>query len=508
MLKSCDSLKSLVLDGSTLTCEVLAEAAHGKLQVTIAEECWRKIRAARAVVKHVIASGVAGYGISTGVGSQKDHSVSAEEIAEYNARLVAAHATRVPGPLLAANRVRASLIVLANQFATGFSGVSEELLRLVVDRINSDVMPEIDATGSVGASDLVPLAQIAHWLLSSPEAKENGIPHAKETLSLINCNAVTLAIGADALAEAQRLLAAFDLAAATALEGFRGNLDAISEQVNTVHRRSGQQLAARRMRALLGDSRLWIKGEARLLQDPLSFRCVSQVHGAAHEVLDRALAIWNDELNSVNDNPVIDPVAQSVHSHGNMDTSRLTLAIDGLRQALAKIADLAGERLHKQQWPAFSGLPTGLAEEASAIGGVQFLNLGHIGSSLITSVKIWAQPHLLISVGQVADGVEDTAGHAFHAVHDLERIIDAGWKIVAIEIAVAVWAIRRRRLPPQGLGRGVRVVHDIISPLLPIGVEGREIFSLRPLIDAVKLDKFVNMAFKEAGIDQLSKKNV
>src|SRR5688572_26163496 len=85
MLKSCDSLNSLVLDGSTLTCEVLAEAAHGKLQVTIAEGCWRKIRAARAVVKHVIASGVAGYGISTGVGSQKEHSVSAEEIAEYNA---------------------------------------------------------------------------------------------------------------------------------------------------------------------------------------------------------------------------------------------------------------------------------------------------------------------------------------------------------------------------------------------------------------------------------------
>ncbi len=496
-----DDRPVLVLDGDTLTCDALVKAARGEMRIAVADTVWARIRAGRDVVDQMVESGASAYGITTGVGSQKDYAVSSQDAAEYNARLVAAHATRVPGPLLKPHSVRAAMIVLVNQYTRGFSGVSEALVHLIVDRANATELPEVDASGSVGASDLVPLAQIAHWLLSSPEAKAAGLPRAKETLSLINCNAVTLAVGANALLEARRLMAAFDLAAAAALEGFRGNLDAISECVNATHRRPGQHRAAGRIRAFLAGSRLWMPAEARLLQDPLSFRCVSQAHGAAHELVDRALSVWNDELNSVNDNPIVDQEIAGVRSNGNMDTTRFTLAIDGLRQALAKVADLAGERLHKQQWPAFSGLPTGLAEEASAIGGVQFLNLGHIGASIVTSAKIWARPHLLISVGQVADGVEDTAGHALHAVHDLERLIEAGWKIATIETAVAVWAMRRRRLTGDSLGRGVRVAYDRIGPMLPVGTEGREVFNLGPLIAAFQEDNLVEEALAAAGIE-------
>jgi histidine ammonia-lyase len=169
-----------------------------------------------------------------------------------------------------------------------------------------------------------------------------------------------------------------------------------------------------------------------------------------------------------------------------MDSTGITLAIDSLRQALAKICDLSGERLHKQQWPAFSGLPTGLSEEDSAVGGVQFLNLGHIAASLIASTKIWASPHLLISVGQVADGVEDTAGYALHSVHDLNRLVDAAWKIVTVEMIISVWAILRRRLDIQSLGERVRHVVERLQPMLPIHVEGEEIFKLGPIVDLVR----------------------
>ena len=124
--------------------------------------------------------------------------------------------------------------------------------------------------------------------------------------------------------------------------------------------------------------------------------------------------------------------------------------------------------------------------EGQATGGVQFLNLGHIAASLITSVKIWARPHLLISVGQLADGVEDTSGHAMHAVHDLQRQLDAGWKIATIELIIAVWAIHRRRIPVEDLGAGVRDIYDVIRPFLPINTEGDAPFSLAPVIDAVK----------------------
>ncbi|MGE4253358.1 MAG: aromatic amino acid lyase [Parvibaculaceae bacterium] len=489
---------SLVITGHDLDFRDMAKAAAGGVPVTVASDAFAAIAASRGIVETILAENRPAYGITTGVGSQKDFAVDPAGAAAYNARLVAAHATRVPGPTLPPEAVRGAMIYLANQFANGLSGVSPELVELIVAAVNGGEMPEIDGSGSVGASDLVPNAQLSHWLLSRPQAKALGLPKPKETLSLINNNAVSLAQGAIALGSAERLLAAFDLAAAAALEGFRGNLGSISEAANRAHKRRGQRRAAERLRHLLGDSRLWKAGEARLLQDPLSFRCVSQVHGAAAEVFTEAAKVWNSELNSVNDNPIIDQETQGAVSNGNMDTTRLTLAADHLRQALGKMCDLAGERVHKQQWPAFTGLPTGLAEEAGAVGGVQFLNLGHITASLVTSVKIWARPSLLNSVGQVADGVEDTASHALHAVHDLMRVIDAGWKIAGLELMIAVWAMKRRRLRKADLGKGIRPAVEILGDMLPIGREGDTIFDIAPLIAELQSGALLDRALTEA----------
>lgn len=476
----------LILDGENLDPGLLVQAALSTRPVALSDEAWKRISISRNIVDGIVESGQAAYGVTTGVGSHKDFAVSSEAVTNYNERLIKAHATRVPGPLLKSETVRGALIYMANAFSRGFSGVSDDLVRLLLDRINTGEMPEIDASGSVGASDLVPLAQIAHWLLSSTEAKESGLPRAKEAVSLINSNAISLSIGAEQLVETQQLLATFDLAAAIALEGFRGNPWAVSAQANASHRRKGQAKSALAIRNILAESDLWQTGKPRFLQDPLSFRCASQVHGAAWETYSRALDVWTVELNTVHDNPIIDLDAQTAISHGNMDSTGMTLAIDNLRQALAKICDLSGERLHKQQWPAFSWLPTGLSEEGSAVGGVQFLNLGHIAASLIASTKIWASPHLLISVGQVADGVEDTAGYALHSVHDLNRLVDAAWKIVTVEMIISVWAILRRRVDLQSLGEGAQPVVERLQPMLPIQVEGEEIFRIGPIVDLVR----------------------
>jgi histidine ammonia-lyase len=481
-----DGTAPLSLTGEDLDLAGFVAAAEGRRPVAVAEAGWRRIATAREVVDALVAGGCRAYGITTGVGSQKEFPVSAAEAAEYNRRLVAAHATRVPGPLLEPATVRGALVYMANAFAKGCSGISPALVEVIVDCINAGELPEVDASGSVGASDLVPLAQIAQWLLQRPAAVAHGLPQAKDALSLINSNAVSLASGALRLAETERLLAAFDLALAAALEGFRGNPSPLSDAAGTAHRRHGQAISAARLRRLLAGSSLWRDGVPRFLQDPLSFRCASQAHGAALEALERAGEVWIAELNSVHDNPVIDIGRRAAVSTGNMDTTSMSLAVDGLRLAIAKICDLSGERLHKQQWPAFSGLPIGLVEDGSAVGGAQFLNLGHIAASLIVSAKAWAQPHLTLSVGQLADGVEDTAGYALHGVHDLQRVVDAGWKIAAIELGVAVWAMLRRRLDRDALGAGVRPACDRIGPLLPIGREGMEVYDLAPLIDALR----------------------
>lgn len=479
------AVPELVLDGASLDCQALLAAATGRARVRLADSSRARIRAGRALVERVAAGDIPAYGITTGVGSQKDFAVAPEEMREYNRRLARAHSTFAHVELLPEHRVRAALIILANQLSAGLSGVSEALIDLVVEQINHADMPDVSAYGSISASDLIPMAQIANWLQSQPSAEENGIPGPKETLSLINNNAISLAYGADMLLEAQAVFKLANLSLALALEGFRANLNSISEQVNRAHRRNGQAEVSQKLRDLLKNSHLWTDGAARRIQDPLSFRCASQVHGALQELLERALSVWNDELNTVVDNPIVDIDHDCVRSHGNMDTIRMTLAIDGLRQAFAKVADLAGERLHKQQWTEFSGLPTGLSEENSPFGGVQFLNLGHLASSFITSAKIAAAPSLLFSVGQVADGVEDTASHVFHAVSGLDRLLAAVRSALMIEIITSVWAIRRRGVPIEALGAGLRDITGIVSPMLPVGREGHEIYSIQPVVDAL-----------------------
>ncbi len=491
---------SVALSGEDLTLDRLASIAIDLAPVEIGAEAWPRIDEGRAVVEEIVASGRPAYGITTGVGSQKESSVQRTELAAFNRRLLAAHATRVPGPTLDPAVVRAAIAVQLNLFATGTSGVRPELVRRLTKRLNENRVPSVDASGSVGASDLVPLAQLGLGLLEdAPDSVFE--PGAKEALSLMNSNAISLGFGGLCLVTARRLLATMDLAAAVALEGLRGNLGAISEPVNRVHGRRGQHASSLRLRSLLRDSALWQPGESRFLQDPLSFRCASQIHGVGHEVLARAEQVWEVELNAPTDNPMIDRETGAVISHGNMDSTALTAGIDPLRQILAKICELSGERLHKQHWPAFSGLPTGLARESGAVGGVQFLNLSHIAASLIASSKIWATPVLLNSVGQLADGVEDTAGLAMHAVADFARVIEAAYKIATIELTVGVWAIHRRGLPTETLGRGIRPVVEAMTPMLPIEREGEEMFSLTPLIDFVVNGDLVESAYAAAGFD-------
>lgn len=476
---------TITLDGVTLTCAQLVSAATQKNKVALADGAIDRIVSGREVVQSIVSSGTPGYGITTGVGSQKDFKVTAEGAQNYNRRLARAHATHAGGAVLPKSRVRAALIILVNEFSLGLSGVSEPLVQLILNQINTASMPEVSSYGTVGAADLIPMSQIANWLQNKPEAQQHGIPGPKETLSLINTNAITLATGAEVLINAHSVMDLANLSLAFSLEAFRGNLNSISEKVNLAHQRDGQAQVSAEIRHHLKDSALWQDGAARRIQDPLSFRCATQIHGALQELLDRAITVWDQELNAVTDNPIVDVEDQCVRSHGNMDSTRMTLAIDGVRQAFAKTIDISGERLHKQQWTEFSGLPTGFADEDSPLGGVQFLNLGHLASSLITSIKIWAAPSLLLSVGQLADGVEDTASHALHSVADFERILEAARLVLTIEIIVSVWAIQKRGLATSTLGEGLRPYVEQVTPLLPIGKEGIDVFSIEPIVEVL-----------------------
>jgi histidine ammonia-lyase len=470
---------SLELNGSQLTIPTLVEAARNRHSCSFSVEAVARMQKGRAIVEAQILSGKPLYGITTGVGSQKDYLLNPQEILAFNASLMKAHATRLPARCYAPETVRATLIVLLNGYAQGRAGIRPETAESLARAVPLLELENITQTTSVGAADLVPLAQIMEAM------RERGLLEnyqAKEALALMSSNAAGIADAALVLHETRALLAALSLACCLSYEGFRCNLSALKVAMERALVTPVGEEMKRMFRHHLADSRLWQEGEARLLQDPLSFRCLPQILMMLAKALRHAEAEIERQMNFCSNNPTVNLEEETLENHGVMDTSIATHLLDGLRQALAKNLRVCGERLHKLHWPQFSGLPVGLTEEGSAGGGVQFLNISHLAEAQACQMLPHAAPVMLHYSAPLADGVEDTAALLPLAAEQLHAMLPYGWNIAAMEAMVACWAIRRRGIPPEALGKGIRPVYETLVPLLPLGKEGKEIFDLTPFV--------------------------
>lgn len=480
----------IVLDGAPLTLSKVVRIALRSAGVDLSPAGREAVLRARAVVERLVDEGVPAYGITTGVGSQKDFAVGREEIARYNNLMITAHATMAPGIDASREVVRGALAIQLALFAKGRSGVRLELVESLLARLQSDDLPSARLGSSVGASDIVAMSQLAVPLLGKRSVGAGPRPldslAAKEAVSLLNSNSLMLAEAAIVIGEIRSLLDAAALAGALSMEGFRGNVRSWSAEVDLARGQPGQSRVGQQLREALAESRLWQAGEARFLQDPLSFRCIPQIHGAAEAAYAFAHAVFETELSAACDNPLIDVQTGTFTSHGNMETTACCLAMDMLRQSVAKVIEASGQRIHKIQWPGFTGLPASLAAEPGACGGVQFLNFGHIAAANVGAVRQAAHPALLNYSGQLDDGVEDVAGNAPQSVAETVRSLVPAWNVVTLEIACAVWAINRRGVPLDALGKGVRPLAHTMLTMLPIGSEGEAILDLGPLVDAVK----------------------
>ena len=485
--------KTIMLGEADLSLHDVQALAHNRASLELSAAGRQAIVTAREIVDRLVDSATPAYGITTGVGSQKDFEVSRAAIERYNALMITAHATISPGENAPAAVVRAAMAIQLALFAKGRSGIRLDLFESLLARFQDDDLPTVRLGGSVGASDIVAMSQMAVPLIGKPGVGPGGagpIPigrlAAKEAISLLSSNSLMLAQGALAIAEVRALLDAAACAGALSMEGFRGNLQSWSARVDQARGQPGQIRIGAALRAALDGSQLWRPGEARLLQDPLSFRCIPQIHGAAESAYDFAHGIFQSELSAACDNPLIDRASGAFISHGNMETTACALAMDTLRQALAKVIEAAGQRIHKIQWPSFTGLPTSLAAEPGAIGGVQFLNFGHLAGASVAAVRQAAQPAMLNYSGQLDDGVEDVAGNAPQSVAETMRALLPAWNVVAIEAACAVWAIHRRSLSVDMLGTGLQSLVSELLPNLPIGTEGVAIFDLGGIVDLLQ----------------------
>ncbi len=492
------SSAAVLLDGESLRIDDVERIAGGAAAVEVPPAAWQRIARGRAVVEQLVDQHVRAYGVTTGVGSQKDYMIEPERLQQFNLQLLYAHATRSPGPVAPAQLVRACMAIQVHLFASGRSGVRPALVEGLLASLRDDRLPAVDLGSSVGAADIVALAQLALPLAGGGKLLDGDgrgpeqpaalptSPAPKEALALLNNNSLTLGRGALVLAEARRLLVAMDIAAALALEGFRGNPQAWSAAVEQAHPQPGHRWAGERLRRLLEGSRLWQRDEPRFLQDPLSFRCVPQVSGAARETLAWTWQTWELELNATVDNPLVDLASGELVSHGNQETTLLAITMDALRLALAKALRTSAERTHKLHWSSFSGLPVGLAAEAGATGGAQFLNLGHIVAAHVATSSIAAMPVTPHYHGQLAEGVEDVGGLAPHAVAEAERLLQSAWVVVGVEALVASWAVARRGLTPADLGTALRPAQQLLLPLVPAGQEGERQLDVSPAVEALQ----------------------
>ena len=486
-------MTTLSLGDTPLTLLDIAAIAAGRASFALSAAARDAVVRGRHAVDRLVDAAIPAYGITTGVGSHKAFGVDRATIGRYNDLLITGHATAAPAGLATPAAVRVALAIQLSLFARGRSGVRPALVDALLARLQADDLPDVRLGSSVGASDVVAMSQLAVPLIGRAGLGAGGggpLPldglAAKEALSLLNSNSLMLAEGCLALLEVRALLDAAALAGALSIEGFRGNLRSWREEVDLARGQPGQLRAGHALRRLLDGSRLWHTGEARLLQDPLSFRCVPQIQGAAEAAYDFAAGIFETELSSACDNPLIDPATGAFFAHGNMETSACCLAMDTLRQALAKVIEASGQRIHKIQWPEFSGLPTGLAPAPGAVGGVQFLKLGHLAGACVGAVRQAAAPALLNYSGQLDDGVEDVGGNAPQSVAETVRALPPAWNVLTIEIACAVWAVHRRGIPHEALGQGLQPLAAAILALLPIGREGECLFDLAPLVAAVR----------------------
>lgn len=468
---------SLILTGSDLTPEAVVAVARDRRKVGLADSARSATAAARAVVERYLAEDRPAYGLTTGLGPRVVERVPHEELAAFSRITVLGRAQAVGAPL-PAEAVRAAMLVRANGLARGGAGAQPAVAEALVAALNAGVHPVVPSIASVGASDLCLMAHIGLGLIGEGEAEHEGLrrPAAdalaraglaplelgpKDGLAICSANAVSAGQAALVLHDAGRLLAQADLAAALSMEGFRANLSPLDPRVAAARPAPGQAESAGRLRAFLSGGVLTEPGAARRVQDPLSFRCVSQVHGSLAAALAFAAPAVAAELNGAGDNPLVLPDTGEMLSTGNFHTPALALAFDALGLALSQVANLAVNRMERLLTERLSALPTGLTRRNMTRVGMGAATKAM--EALAAEIRHLANP---VSVDQRAgaDNVEDDTTNAAYAVAKAARMIERLRLLVAFELIAGAQAVELAGV--ERLGQGTRAAYSAVRALV------------------------------------------
>ena len=435
----------MLLTGRDLELADVVAVARGGGRVELSEEALAAMAAASALAAAVAERGKPVYGLTTGLGVQK-RTRQEHEDSGFSWRQVAESRAGV-GPLASPDVVRAAMLVFTNQLAGATTCARPALAERLVQALNDGERPEVRSRGSIGASDLAQMSDLAAAVFDGVELAQG------EGLALINSSAFGTGSAALALADAGRLLDAADVAAALALEGFAANLSVLHPAIERARPDPVLADTLARLRGLLEGSYLWTQGAARNLQDPLNFRSAAPVQAAARRALEYAEGVMAIELNAAQGNPLVSVAEGTIRSACLYETVGVSAALDFVRIALAAMLLAASERGVKLMDTPWSGLPVGLQEPGSPDLGLSILAI--TAQSLGAEVSALAQPvsHIVASTSG-AEGVEDRATHLPLSARRLAESVDAGAAIVAIELLASAQAVDLRGVSPLGNGTG------------------------------------------------------
>lgn len=441
-----------------LTLKDINSIIFNSRKIKLSQDSIKKIKASKSYLdKKLEEANKPFYGINTGFGSLYNVEISKRDLTKLQENLVMSHACGT-GDKVPERIVKIMLLLKIKSLSFGHSGVQLATVQRLIDFFNSDILPFVYTQGSLGASgDLAPLAHLSLPIIGKGKVtykkrlvktstvlkKFNWKPiklEVKEGLALLNGTQFMTAYGVYCLLLSHKTSYLADIVASISLDAYDGRIDPFNDLVHMIRPHAGQLKVARRFTEFLKDSEL-IKREKEHVQDPYSFRCIPQVHGATKDTIDFVEKTFITEINSVTDNPNIFPEEDEIISAGNFHGQPLALAFDYLKIAMAEIGNISERRIF-QLVSGLRGLPAFLVNNPGLNSG--FMIPQYTAASIVSANKQLATPASVDSIVS-SNGQEDHVSMGANAATQAYNLIRNVERIIAIELFNASQALEFRR---------------------------------------------------------------
>ena len=481
-------MKNVVLDGHNLNVQnIYTYSISSDFQFSIDAKAKGRVLESRKYVLDIVESEVPTYGVNTGFGALSNKHVGKKDLAQLQVNLIRSHCVGVGKPF-SAEIVRSLMLILAQSLLKGYSGIQFEAIELIVNFLNKNIIPVVPEKGSVGASgDLAPLSHISICLIGEGEVFHDGKRQPtskvlkkyglqpielgpKDGLALINGTHLMAALAVHAINQIEVLVRTADLALAISLDGFRGSLHAFDSDLHNVKAHPGQIATAKNIQKLLKGSVILKSHEnCGRVQDPYSFRCAPQVHGAVRQTLKHAKEVLDQELKSVTDNPIVFAKQKKIISGGHFHGEALAMILDYLAIGVSELCSISERRVSKLLNPTFSELPAFLSKESGLNSGLMIAQ--YTSAALVSENKILSHPSSVDSV-PTSNDKEDHVSMGPMAGRKLLEVIFNAKQCLAIEFLCGVQAI------------------DLLRPLKTSSTLEKTIAHVQQHVPAIEQDRY------------------